>query len=107
MNQVAHSHCPNILELVETFTDDEFIYIASKFHVGGDLFNYLRKQPNLPLDEEHAKQIIKQVATGVQALHQRNIVHRDIKLDNILMTNTTRDASVRIADLGSAFTINS
>ena len=55
-----------------------------------------------PLDEEHVKFIIRQVAQGVKALHSRLIIHRDIKCENIMMTDSTRSAQVRIADLGSA-----
>ena len=88
MREVAYNSCPNILELQEVFEDDEFLYIATKFYSGGDLFNYLKKMPSIPLTEDHGKMIIKQVALGIQALHQNNIVHRDIKLDNILVSNS-------------------
>ena len=55
---------------------------------GGDLFDYFRKQSTLRDSREViSKRIIKQVATGIKALHDRNIIHRDIKLNNILMTS--------------------
>ena len=60
-----------------------------------------------PLDEEHVKFIIRQVAQGVKALHSRLIIHRDIKCENIMMTDSTRSAQVRIADLGSAIKLRS
>jgi len=44
---------------------------------------------------------------GVQALHKKNILHRDIKLENILVTDLTEDTGVRIADMGSAIHLDS
>jgi len=74
---------------------------------GGDLFNYIVKQPNQPLLEDQTKMIIRQVATGLQALHKRNIIHRDIKVDNMLVASTELETEVRISDLGSAIKLQS
>ena len=46
--------------------------------------------------------IIRQVAQGIKVLHSRLIIHRDIKLENLLMTDNTRHAQGKIADFGSA-----
>ena len=51
MKQVARSNCPNILELIETFEDNDCYYVVTKFMAAGDLFNYLNKQQTQPLDE--------------------------------------------------------
>jgi len=48
-----------------------------------------------------------QVGIGLESLHAKNIVHRDIKIENILMTDFSEDAKVRIADLGSAIKLES
>ena len=74
---------------------------------GGDLFRYITKQPDQPLPERQVKRIIKQVLSGLQSLHHRNIVHRDIKIDNILMESLSEDAEVYIADVGSAAKLSS
>ena len=47
------------------------------------------------------------MALGVQALHKKNILHRDIKLENILVTDQTEDTGVRIGDMGSAIQLDS
>ena len=54
------------------------------------------------MDEEHTKSIIRQVATGILAMHKRGIIHKDIKLENILMNNLSRKSQAKIADFGSA-----
>ena len=79
----------------------------TRFMAGGDLFNYIVKQPNQPLLEDQTKMIIRQVATGLQALHKRNIIHRDIKVDNMLVASTELETEVRISDLGSAIKLQS
>ena len=105
--EMAHSDCKNILDLIEVFEDDMAYYVVSKFMPAGDLYRYICRQPSQPLDEEHTKLIIKQVCQGVQALHKRNIIHRDIKIENILMNDNTRESNLKLADLGSATKLES
>ena len=50
---------------------------------GGDLLNYVRKRRKLK--EEVAKYVFKQVVEGLVYCHSKGIVHRDMKLDNILL----------------------
>ena len=97
---------PNVIELVESFEDEDYIYIVMKFEPAGNLGRYLRKQPLLPLNEEHLKKIFRQIASGVQTLHNQNIVHRDIKLGNIVMSDLSENACCRIIDFGVAFKLS-
>ena len=48
-----------------------------------------------------------QLALGVQSLHKQLIVHRDMKINNILVSDYSEDATVRIGDFGSAFKLAS
>jgi len=66
-----------------------------EFICGGDLLNFVRKRTKL--NEPTAKFIFRQIIEGLQYIHSQNVVHRDIKLDNILidLTNT-----VKICDFG-------
>ena len=105
--EMARENNQNILELVETFEDSIAYYVVTKFMPTGDLFNYICQQKKQPLEEEHTKSIIRQLCQGVQALHSRNIIHRDIKIENILMSDNTKQASLRLADLGSAIKLES
>ena len=108
MQELSSHDCPNVLELIESFEDSDCYYVVTKFMPAGDLFNFISKQEKLPLDEDLTKRIIKQVCLGVQSLHERNIVHRDVKIDNILMSSLhSKDAQLRLGDLGSAVKLQS
>ena len=95
------------MKMYECFEDDEFYYLVTPYMTGGDLFRYITKQPDQPLQERNVKRIIKQVLVGLKGLHSRNIIHRDIKIDNILMESLSEDAEVYIADVGSAAKLSS
>lgn len=65
---------------------------------GGDLLNYVRKRKQVP--EDVAKYIFRQIIVGLGYIHSKNIVHRDIKLENILLDN---EGIVKISDFGLAY----
>ena len=62
---------------------------------GGDLLNYVRKRRSLK--EDMAKFFFKQIIEGLQYMHEKHIIHRDIKLDNILLDG---DGYIKIGDFG-------
>ena len=93
--------------MVDSYEDACNHYIVTKFMPAGDLLNYLQKQPVQPLTEVHAKKIIRQVLEALEDLHERRIVHRDIKVENILMSDLSESARVRIADFGSSIKLGS
>lgn len=94
--------CANVLELIESFEDATHLYVVTKFMPAGDMLNYLMRQTEQPLSENFAKKLVKQLAEGIEQLHDRNIIHRDIKIENLLMQNFSEDSTVSIGDLGSA-----
>ena len=74
---------PNIMHLYETFETEKHIILVTELCTGGDLLNYVRKRRKLT--EDVAKVIFKQIIDGLHYIHSKSILHRDIKLDNILM----------------------
>ena len=90
---------PNVVGVMDVETDSEcgFPYIVMEYVDGGSLRNSL--SANRRLSEEQAVVIVEAVAAALQAAEEHNIVHRDIKPDNIMFT---RRGEVKLADLGIA-----
>ena len=83
-----------VAQILDYFENDTHIFIVMEY-ICEDLLNYISKRSQIP--EITAKVIFKQIIEGIQFLHSKNIVHRDIKLDNILidLSNT-----VKLCDFG-------
>ena len=86
---------PNILKAFEVFEDDINYYIVMERPIRGDLFNYICSKGRLTMDE--ASFIFYQLVNGIQYLHKNNVVHRDMKPENIMLT---KDMIVKIGDFG-------
>ena len=86
---------PNILKAFEVFEDETNYYIVMERPIRGDLFNYICSKGRLSMDE--ASFIFYQIVNGIQYLHANKIVHRDMKPENIMLT---QDMIVKIGDFG-------
>lgn len=73
----------SIIKIYETFESSKYIVIIMEYISGGDLLSYVRKRTKL--SETTAKFIFRQIIEAIEYIHSNNIVHRDIKLDNILI----------------------
>lgn len=90
---------PNIVRYHSKGTDALGMYILMEYVDGETLTNYIRQHPKLPKSE--ALRIIGEIAEGLKYLHARQIVHFDLKPDNILITTNGRH--VKLIDLGFAY----
>lgn len=66
---------------------------------GSDLYDYAEKR-NFQLGEERAREIAWDLVQGLQYLHSFGIVHRDLKLENVMMTSDKENAVAKIVDFG-------
>mmetsp|Transcript_2278 Transcript_2278/g.2217 ORF Transcript_2278/g.2217 Transcript_2278/m.2217 type:complete len:187 (-) Transcript_2278:208-768(-) len=89
----------SIIRLLEIFESAEYFFIVLECMEGGDLFDYLEKRDHW-VPEPQAKFIFKQIAQGIQYIHSLGIVHRDIKLENIMMSSNEESAYAKIVDFG-------
>lgn len=94
-SQLKH---PSILELFTFFEDVNFVYLVLELAHKGELHRYLRDHKKV-MNEVEAATVLKQVVDGLLYLHSHRIVHRDISLSNLLLT---QDLKVKIADFGLA-----
>ena len=95
-SEIRHPNVVGVMD-VETDSDCGFPYIVMEYVDGGSLRNSLSASKRL--SEEQAVVIVEAIAAALQAAEEHNIVHRDIKPDNIMFT---RRGEVKLADLGIA-----
>ena len=81
--EAAGGNCPWIVKFMGTAQDSTNLYILMQAAMGGDLWNYLRKRSQV-LDEEHARFYAASVILGLQYLHDRGLVYRDLKVRHLL-----------------------
>jgi polo-like kinase 4 len=89
----------NIVSLIDYFEDPESIYIVLELCKGDNLYKYLRTRGRL--DEMEAVLIIEQLLDAVEYLHHRNVIHRDLKLSNIIFVRNGVP-HVKVCDFGFA-----
>jgi calcium/calmodulin-dependent protein kinase I len=97
LSEVDHS---NILKLICTYVTPLKVFIVTELAAGGELLERIVEQGKF--SEKDARSVIRQVLKGVEYLHMRKVVHRDLKLENILLSDQTPQAIVKIADFGLA-----
>ena len=90
---------PYIIKFIEAYETMEFIYIFMEYCPGGTLFNFLKKR-DYNLNEKLCCNIIYKICLAVNYFHSYGIAHRDLKLDNVLMTSEDDEADIRILDFG-------
>ena len=87
---------PNIVKLYDAKGDKQYIYLVMEYCNGGSLYDLLNKykeKNGKPFSENIVRFFMKQILAGVECLHYHGIIHRDLKLDNILLNyNTEEDA---------------
>ncbi len=86
---------PNICRLYDTITTDEAIFMITEVVPGGELFDYVAQKEFLSEDE--ARDMLRQLVAATDYMHRSGIVHRDLKMENILLDT---DGSVKVIDLG-------
>jgi serine/threonine protein kinase len=99
LQQLRHKNIVKFLNFREANTK---LYIVMKLLSGGTIKNLIekRKQINKPLTEEDSSIIMKHLLEAVKYLHEREIVHRDIKPDNVMFENPEEFSSLKLIDFG-------
>ena len=94
LNQLDH---PNIVKYHETYNDNKYIYLVMEYISGKPLFSKITEQSNQNFSEKIAAGYMKELFYAINHCHAQDIVHRDIKPDNIMITDNN---TVRLIDFG-------
>uniref|UniRef100_A0A8D2IIS6 non-specific serine/threonine protein kinase n=1 Tax=Varanus komodoensis TaxID=61221 RepID=A0A8D2IIS6_VARKO len=91
-------HHPHVIEYYENFLEDKALMIAMEYAPGGTLAEFIHKRGNSLLDEETILHFFAQILLALFHVHTRQILHRDLKTQNILLDE--RHVTVKIGDFG-------
>ena len=94
---IASLSHPNIVSIYDVGWEDNVHYLVIEYIEGDNLKNFIRAQGTIPT--ERAVEIARQISDALQHAHENNIVHRDIKPQNILIT---REGRAKLTDFGIA-----
>eukprot|EP00754_Rhynchopus_humris_P022402 Rhum_TRINITY_DN14790_c12_g2::Rhum_TRINITY_DN14790_c12_g2_i1::g.118099::m.118099 len=96
---LRHIRHENIVRLYEVCHDEEYVYMVMEMCKGEELFDLLRKAKG-PLEPDVAAVILKQILLALHYIHSNHVVHRDIKVENVIVDPT--DHHIKIVDFGIA-----
>ncbi|ORY01928.1 Pkinase-domain-containing protein [Basidiobolus meristosporus CBS 931.73] len=86
---------PNIVKVKEMVIRPHHYYLIMEYVSGGQMLDYIISHGRLK--EKHARKFIRQICSAIDYCHRNSVVHRDLKIENILIAN---DGSIKIIDFG-------
>ncbi|KAF7458493.1 CAM kinase, SNF1 family [Cryptosporidium felis] len=98
-------HHPHIVHFIASFEEEDHVCLVLEFLGGGELFEWIAQKG--AYSEEQAKIAMKRVLLALQWLHANNVVHRDLKTENLILEHRNSPESLKIIDFGLAASLGS
>uniref|UniRef100_H2ZV00 non-specific serine/threonine protein kinase n=1 Tax=Latimeria chalumnae TaxID=7897 RepID=H2ZV00_LATCH len=95
---------PNIVTFLGSFEEKRNLYIVMEYCDGGDLMRRINQQQGILFEEDQILDWFVQICLGLKHIHDRKVLHRDIKAQNIFLTNSGMVA--KLGDFGIARMLN-
>merc|ERR1740138_230859 len=81
----------SIVQLIDAFEEGDWFLLVLELVGGGDLYTVLTSREPPRLHEREAAFVLQQLADGLTFLHGQGIIHRDLKLENVLVASERRE----------------
>lgn len=94
------SHHPHVVRLAAVYEDETDVHMILDYCSGGDLFERVKQVKQL--SEGDAADVCARLAKVVRSCQRRGLIHRDLKLENILLATSASNTDIRVADFGVA-----
>uniref|UniRef100_S4R866 non-specific serine/threonine protein kinase n=1 Tax=Petromyzon marinus TaxID=7757 RepID=S4R866_PETMA len=103
----AARSCPHIIDLHDAFETPTEIILVLEYAVGGEIFNQCVAEGEDAFTEVDVRRLMRQILEGVAFLHRNDVVHLDLKPQNILLTSASPLGDIKIVDFGLSRRVNS
>ncbi|XP_013388197.1 serine/threonine-protein kinase 17A-like isoform X2 [Lingula anatina] len=103
MLEMALAH-PRLIDLKEVYETSHELVLITEYAAGGELFHHIDEEESFK--EKEVIHLMRQIMEGLVFLHDRNVVHLDLKPQNILLTNPHPHGDVKLCDFGFARLVN-
>jgi len=96
IENLRHIDHPNVVRIYEIFETKNSMFLVMEYCSGGDLY------ARLPYSESKVALILTQILSAVANCHRQKIIHRDLKMENVLWESECEDAGIKVIDFGYA-----
>ncbi|KAK9528104.1 hypothetical protein VZT92_014597 [Zoarces viviparus] len=99
---------PRVVNLYQVYEMASEMVLVLEFAAGGEIFNQcVSDEEDEAFSEEDVKRLMRQILEGVSFLHQNNVVHLDLKPQNVLLTSSSPLGDIKIVDFGLSRMVSS
>jgi calcium/calmodulin-dependent protein kinase I len=93
---------PNVIKLYDVFEGEHTFYFLMELVEGVSLYEEIKKHSQTPFKDYEIKEIVQMLLKGIAYCSQKNIMHRDVKPENLLFRNKGTTNILKIVDFGLA-----